>query len=269
VLKDNTRWLTKKVNEKLPDGSVTEELIGKWLRDAFSDPVVSSLLVPAGPAISPNLASTQAGPGSEPVTTPPEPKPETVEPVSRRIGLSDLLSARLLFPHDDLVIEGPEGRRQTAAITPDGKIVVAGQVFDAVSPAALRALELAGKPRKAVNGWAAFRVLRAGNAVGTLLEIRGQYEDREAEASPAEAVPDAGTPVPDGGDSTLDSAVDQMKPLLALLPELRVHASKASISLYAGTLVVGYAYPRKKGLPRLRAKRVACLKWRGCESRSS
>ncbi|HEV3083123.1 MAG TPA: hypothetical protein VGY66_25280, partial [Gemmataceae bacterium] len=38
-----------------------------------------------------------------------------------------------------------------------------------------------------------------------------------------------------------------------LLPELTIHTSKATISLYAGKLVVGYAYPRKKGLPRLGA----------------
>jgi hypothetical protein len=48
------------------------------------------------------------------------------------------------------------------------------------------------------------------------------------------------------------SAVEQMEPLLVLLPKLTVNTSKSTISLYAGKLVVGYVYPRKKGLPRLR-----------------
>src|SRR5262249_35838056 len=38
VLTGKTKWLTNKVNEKLPGGAVSEELIGRWLRDAFSDP---------------------------------------------------------------------------------------------------------------------------------------------------------------------------------------------------------------------------------------
>jgi hypothetical protein len=36
------------------------------------------------------------------------------------------------------------------------------------------------------------------------------------------------------------------------LPELTVNPSKSGISLYAGKLVVGYAYPRRKGMPKLR-----------------
>jgi hypothetical protein len=43
-----------------------------------------------------------------------------------------------------------------------------------------------------------------------------------------------------------------MKPLLGLLPELTVNTGKSGISLYAGKFVVGYAYPRKTGAPRLR-----------------
>jgi hypothetical protein len=56
-----------------------------------------------------------------------------------------------------------------------------------------------------------------------------------------------------GPDPAVLVAAEQMKPLLVLLPELAVSTSKSTISLYAGKLVVGYAYPRKKGLPRLRA----------------
>jgi hypothetical protein len=255
VLKENTRWLTRKVNEKLPDGTVSEELIGKWLRDAFSDPPVASRLLPAESSISvsPPATPPRSVNSTEPEPTPPEPNPAPVEPVSRRIGLSDLLSAGLLFSDDVLMVEGTEGRRQTAGITPDGRVTVAGQTFDAVSPAALRALELAGKPRKAINGWAAFRVLRGGSHVGTLLEIRGQYEDREQEASAADSMITNEPSGSEQADSLLVLAVEQLKPLLGLLPELTVKMSKASISLSAGKLVVGYAYARKKGMPRLRA----------------
>jgi hypothetical protein len=160
------------------------------------------------------------------------------------------------------MVEGTEGRRQTASITPDGKINVAGQVFDAVSPAALRALELSGRARKAANGWATFRVLRGGNQVGTLLEIRGQYEDREQEASGSGPLQDAESPTPEGPDAAVLAAVEQLKPLLGLLPELAVKTSKATVSLYAGKIVVGYAHPRKTGLPRLRVYAgEACPEW--------
>lgn len=255
VLKENARWLTKKVNEKLPDGAVSEELIGKWLRDAFSEPPGAVRPVPAdaSSAPSPELTQRPASTGTDVLPAQPESPGETSERENRRINLSDLLNVGLLLPQDLLMVEGIEGRQQTATSSPDGRINVAGQVFDAVSPAALRALELAGKPRKAVNGWATFRVLRAGNYLGTLLEIRGQYEDREQEASTAGPPQDAVSLSQTGPDLGVLSAVEQMKPLLTLLPELTVNTSKSTVSLYAGKLVVGYAYPRKKGLPRLRA----------------
>jgi hypothetical protein len=146
----------------------------------------------------------------------------------------------------------------SGTITADGKINVAGQLFDSVSPAALRALELAGKARKAVNGWAAFRVQRSGNWIGTLLEIRGQYEDKEQDVSPQ----DASLPGSEDQEASVLFALEQMKPLLAALPELTVNTSKSTVSLYAGKLVVGYAYPRKKGMPRLKVYvGEACPEW--------
>jgi hypothetical protein len=187
------------------------------------------------------------------VVTRQESAPELTEQVNKRIGLNDLLRAGLLLPQDLLVVEGTDGKQQTATVSPDGKINVAGQVFDAVSPAALRALELAGKVLKAVNGWATFRVLRGGYYLGTLLQIRGQYEDREQEASTAGPPQDAKSPGPEGPDSAVLAAADQLKPLLNLLPELAIKTSKSAISLYAGKLVVGYAHPRKTGAPRLKA----------------
>jgi hypothetical protein len=265
VLKDNTRWLTKKVNERLPEGTVSEDLIGKWLRDAFSDSVVPPRQIPGEPTLplaSPVHPQASSPAGAELGAAPQEPEEGAPEGPSRRIGLSDLLSAGLLFPQDLLMVEGTEGRRQTATITPEGKVNVAGQLFDSVSPAALRALELAGKPRRAVNGWATFRVLRAGNHIGTLLTIRGQYEDQEHEASAPESAPEAGPVTPEEPVAGVLSAVEQLKPLLALLPELTVSTSKATISLYAGKLVVAYAHPRKRGLPRLRVYvGEACPEW--------
>jgi hypothetical protein len=255
VLKDSAKSLTRKVNEKLPDGNVTEELIAKWLRDAFSDPAVPRRMVPAEVSYPPPAAAVQPAPRTATEISAPRPDAatETTEPAGRRIRLSDLLGAGLLFPDDILMVEGAEGRRQTATIKPDGRIDVAGQQFDTVSPAALRALELAGKPQKAVNGWAAFRVQRGGNIIGTLLELRGQYEDREQEGAVGGPTNEIATDSLDGPAQALASAVEQLKPLLAHLPELAVNTSKATISLYAGKLVVGYAYPRKRGLPRVRA----------------
>jgi hypothetical protein len=254
VLKDNTKWLTRKVNEKLPDGAVSEEMIGKWLREAFSDPAGHPRLVPADSAAPPSPAPPQAvrPAAEEPAGVQPETAGDASEPVKGRIGLSDLLGAKLLMPQDVLMVEGADGRQQTATLTPEGKVIVAGQVFESVSPAALRAMELAGKPRKAVNGWAAFRVLRAGNFIGTLLEIRGQYEDSEQEAPGTGNPQEAGPLPPAGPDPAVLAAADQLKPLLALLPELTVTTSKAMVSLYAGKLVVGYAHPRRRGLPRLK-----------------
>ena len=301
VLKDNTKWLTKKVNEKLPDGNVSEELIGKWLRDAFSETIVPPRVVavdsPSLPPPAPAQAPPPAGPGkaateihsgeetqsdrseaarkawetrrrgdagaappqpppvgSEPVGTQAESAGETSEPSGRRIAISDLIGVGLLQQQDLLMVEGAEGRRQTATITPDGKINVAGHLFDAVSPAALMAMELAGKSRKAVNGWTAFRVLRGGNQVGTLLELRSQYEDAE-EGAPAEPPQGAGPSAPAAlaaTDPMVLAAVDQLKPLLGLLPDVVANTSKTGVSLYVGKAVIGYAYPRKRGLPRVR-----------------
>ena len=65
MLKDNAKWLTKKVNEKLPGGTVSEDQIGKWLRDALSDPIGPSHSVPAEPA-TPTPAAIAAKPPTAP-----------------------------------------------------------------------------------------------------------------------------------------------------------------------------------------------------------
>jgi hypothetical protein len=189
---------------------------------------------------------------SESLATASEDSADSQEKEGKRVVVSDLLSAGLLRPQDLLMVEGTEGRQQTATITADGKINVAGQVFESVSAAALRALEMVGKVRKAVNGWATFRVLRGGTSIGTLLQIREQYKDSEPEESTAGVPQDtepSGSSEPSPG---LLATVEQMKPLLGLLPELTVKTSKSTVSLYCGKVVVGYASPRKKELPRLR-----------------
>jgi hypothetical protein len=253
VLKEQTRSLTRKVNEKLPDGTVSEELIGKWLRDSFSDTAIPTTLVHSKlPAASSVIQQPIVTADSESLATASEDSADSQEKEGKRVVVSDLLSAGLLRPQDLLMVEGTEGRQQTATITADGKINVAGQVFESVSAAALRALEMVGKVRKAVNGWATFRVLRGGTSIGTLLQIREQYKDSEPEESTAGVPQDtepSGSSEPSPG---LLATVEQMKPLLGLLPELTVKTSKSTVSLYCGKVVVGYASPRKKELPRLR-----------------
>ena len=68
VLKDSTKWLTKKVNEKLPDGFVSEELIGRWLRDVLSE-------ASAAPARSAITEASQLTPAPAPPTAPVPPAP--------------------------------------------------------------------------------------------------------------------------------------------------------------------------------------------------
>ena len=161
------------------------------------------------------------------------------------------------------MVTGTEGRQQMARLTADGKIDVAGSIFNSVSAAAVQALRVAGKNRNTANGWAEFRVKRDGNDIGTLLEIRAQYEDREQEEGDVAVPPkEAGGAPVETQESGVAVAMDQLKPLLGLLPELMPSAAKATISLYAGKLLVAYAYPRKRGLPRLRVfVGDACPEW--------
>ena len=255
VLKENTKWLTKKVNEKLPDGSVSEELIGRWLRDVLADanaPVRHSVTESAPQPVS--AAATALVPPPLPASPADDSGADEVEGHQRRITLNDLLGAGLLRQQDVFIATGIEGRQQIAKLTADGRIDVGGTTFKAVSSAALHALQLAGRNRRSANGWAEFRVLRDGNDIGTLLEIRAQYEDKEEEdagESAASAEDASGAPI-EAQEAGVTVAMEQLKPLLGLLPELTPNAAKATISLYAGKLVVAYAYPRKKGPPRLR-----------------
>ncbi len=261
VLKDNTRWLTKKVNEKLPDGSVSEELISRWLRDVLSDTSATARIAITEPSPQQSIASM---PSSPPPTQPvvEDGASEEKEPPTPRVTLNDLLRAGFLRLQDGLIVAGGDRALHTAKLTQDGRIEVAGASFNSVSAAAVQALRLAGKNRSTANGWAEFRVLRDGNDIGTLLEIRAQYEDKEQadDSTPPAKEPDA--PIAEAAESFVNMAMDQLKPLLGLLPELTPSAGKTTISLYAGKLVVAYAHPRKRGLPRLQVfAGEACPEW--------
>jgi hypothetical protein len=89
LLKENTRWLTKKVNEQLADGSVSEELLGKWLRDALSDPAVPPSLVP-GPSpvpVAPGPEHHPAPTGQVTIVHPPIKPPDGKPPERHRLRL--------------------------------------------------------------------------------------------------------------------------------------------------------------------------------------
>ena len=95
-------------------------------------------------------------------------------------------------------------------------------------------------------------MLRDGKDLGLLIEVREQYEDKGQETALIPISQDVLPPASEGPDAGVLAAMEQVKPLLALLPELTANPSKASISLYAGKMVVCYVHPRKRGSPRLR-----------------
>jgi hypothetical protein len=71
VLNATAKLLTRKVNEKLPDGSISEDLIRRWLREAFSDPAVPPSPPPQTPAPALAPAGTPApAPAGAPTPTP-------------------------------------------------------------------------------------------------------------------------------------------------------------------------------------------------------
>jgi hypothetical protein len=62
---------------------------------------------------------------------------------------------------------------------------------------------LAGKSHKAVNGWAAFRVLLGSSHIGTLLELRARYEEREQGTDPGRSPIQGGRPSVGEADALL------------------------------------------------------------------
>jgi predicted transport protein len=120
ILKDNAKWLTKKVNERLPDGAVSQDLIAKWLRDALSDPTFPPRLVSGEPP-PPGKVGPEPDPDLE-----PEPGGETSWPVSRRqVALESVASTTPdAVPGD----ESPEKTKTGTSI--DDKNEIAGPMGD-------------------------------------------------------------------------------------------------------------------------------------------
>jgi len=142
VLKESTKLLTKRVNEKLPDGIVSEESISKWLRDAFSDPGVAPRLVP-GDSASPS--------GTETVAT----EPRTGERRKEGRGantLTDLIAAGILTTPLKLFRKYKE-RAIEADLLPSGKIVFQGVAYDSCSQAGEVARASVTGRTMNTNGW--------------------------------------------------------------------------------------------------------------------
>jgi hypothetical protein len=91
VLKEMTKKITNKVNDGLPDGTVSEELIGRWLRDAFSDPAATPRLVPGEPAVASGVVSkpppAPTGPELAGTEDDDEPPPGSSDKAHERYGL--------------------------------------------------------------------------------------------------------------------------------------------------------------------------------------
>jgi hypothetical protein len=175
VLRENTKWLTRKVNEKLPDGAVSEDLLGKWLRDAFSDPAVPSRLVP-GDSSSP--------PGPEP---PSHPLPSDIQvgataagssgvsPRPKRsqggVALADLIAGGILTPPLKL-FRKYKGKRLEATLLGGGAVEFQGQRYDTCSGAAEAARATVSGRRMNTNGWTFWQYQGADGKKRTLRDAR-------------------------------------------------------------------------------------------------
>jgi hypothetical protein len=250
VLKDNTKFLTRKVNERLPEGAVSEDLIGRWLREITSDSGQPIRHDPAEVEAGPTPAAASTASVSAEATRTPASDAATPEPPSRRINIGDLLAAGILHLQDVMVVDGNDDKTQSATLTKEGQINVGGQLFDTPSRAAVRALEMAGKQVKAINGWSAFRVLRAGVEIGTLLRLRDKLDD-DGQGEHSEGQGPETADAETGGEELQEDTVRELKPLLGLLPEVTIQTSKSAVTFYIGKLAFGYAKPRKRGMPRL------------------
>jgi len=268
VLKEKTGWLTKKVNERLPDGNVSEELIGRWLRDAFSDPAAPPRLVPADSSTPPSPPSPQSTSpaGTELVTTRLPAKRGKKSSVHHGVTLADLISASLLVPPVKLFCRY-KGTMLEATLLVDGAVEFQGQRYDTCSAAAEVARARVSGRQMNTNGWTFWRFHDGTGKRLDLDDARKRFIKTKSANPSSPPSPEPRQPRPLGGVEAMQvgniaeaeganpavlSAAEQLKPLLALLPELTVNTSKATVSLYAGKLVVGYAHPRKRGLPRLR-----------------
>jgi hypothetical protein len=142
VLKGKARWLTNKVNQKLPGGAVSEELVGRWLRDAFPDP--------AG-----GLAPADSSPPSDTEAGAPEQEAGQGAGSKRGLGgvaLADLITAGILSPPLAL-FRKYKGRRLEATLLPVGAVEFQGQRYDTCSAAAEAARASITGRTMHTNGW--------------------------------------------------------------------------------------------------------------------
>jgi hypothetical protein len=120
VLKESVQLLTKKVNDNLPDGTVSKELIGKWLRDAF-------------PAAADPLPGGKKGGGAA-------------------VTLPDLIAARILAPPLKL-FRKCKGQTVEADLLPDGMIKFQGTAYATCSQAGEVARKSVTGQQMNTNGW--------------------------------------------------------------------------------------------------------------------
>jgi hypothetical protein len=167
VLKEKTGWLTRKVNEKLPDGAVSEELIGKWLRDAFSDTgtmprliaddsssqvIVEPPRVESVTPLSETTADRAAGKVPLPTDAKEQPKHRKKGIAKYEARLADVIAAGLLTPPLPL-FRKYKGTRLEAKLLPDSTVEFLGTAYGTCSSAAEHARGTITGRRMNTNGW--------------------------------------------------------------------------------------------------------------------
>jgi hypothetical protein len=192
VLKENAKWLTRKVNEKLPEGVVSEELVAKWLRDVYSD---AAILPRSTTGESPQISaakqpsSSLTNQTSSPI--PPEGQleraelqitPDGIEPVAEtrriqiQVALPDIIAAGLLQP-PLLLFCDYKGQRLEAKLLPDGKVEFQNATYDTCSGAGEVAKGTVTGKRMNTNGWDFWQYIDATGNTHTLDDARKKFQE--------------------------------------------------------------------------------------------
>jgi Restriction Enzyme Adenine Methylase Associated len=141
VLKAMTKKITTKVNEKLPDGAISQDLIGRWLRDAFPDPTGATRLVAAEPATPGGAAPTDAAS-----------LPRDKKKGRGAVTLPDLIDAGILKPPLKL-FRKYKGQTVEAQLLPDGTVVFQDVAYATCSQAGEVARGRITGHQMSTNGW--------------------------------------------------------------------------------------------------------------------
>jgi hypothetical protein len=157
------RKVNARLYDRLPEGSVSEELIGRWLRDAFPDPAVLPRPVSAG----------SSSPGLEP---PPFPPP----PVHPEVTLADIIRAGVLVPPVKL-FRIYRGTKLEATLLPDGKVEFHQHVYDTCSAAGEAARNSVTGKRHNTNGWTFWQYQGVDGNTLQLRDARSQLEPPPSE----------------------------------------------------------------------------------------